>query len=83
MNNPMTGRFTNLPERLRQHSDMVGEGQLLELGESLAIAATMRDAALKIEALERDLEARKARPKLGRSSAEARPKLGRSLGEAE
>ena len=75
MNCPMTGRFTNLPERLRQHSDMVGEGQLLELGESLAIAATMRDAALKIEALERDLEARKAR--------KSRAKLGRSLGEAE
>ena len=70
----MTGRFTNLPERLRQQSDMVGEGQLLELGESLAIASTMRDAALKIEALERDLEARKAR--------KARAKLGRSLGEA-
>ena len=75
MNYPMTGRFTNLPERLRQHSDMVGEGLLLELGECLAIAATMRDAALKIEALERDLEARKAR--------KARAKLGRSLGEAE
>ena len=64
MNNPMTGRFTNLPERLREHSDMVSEGLLLELGESLAIAATMRDAALKIEALERDLE---AWAKLGRS----------------
>ena len=75
MNCPMTGRFTNLPERLREHSDMVSEGLLLELGEYLAIAATMRDAALKIEALERDLE---ARPKLGRSSAEAWAKLGRS-----
>ena len=75
MNYPMAGRFTNLPERLRHHSDMVGEGQLLELGESFAIASTMRDAALKIEALERDLEARKAR--------KARAKLGRSLGEDE
>ena len=75
MNCPMTGRFTNLPERLRQHSDMVREGLMLELGECLAIAATMCDAALKIEALERDLEARKAR--------KARAKLGRSLGEDE
>lgn len=50
----MGGRFTNLPERLRDQAELVSDGGTLDLGESLAIAATMRDAALKIEALERD-----------------------------
>ncbi|WP_162619169.1 hypothetical protein [Tritonibacter mobilis] len=49
------GRFTNLPERLREQAEMVSDGGILELGDSLAISATMRDAALKIEALEREV----------------------------
>lgn len=52
----MGGRFTDLPERLRDQAEMVSGGGTLDLGESLAISATMRDAALKIEALERDLQ---------------------------
>lgn len=53
--NEMSGRFSNLPNRLREQSEMIEECPGLDLGDSLAIAATMRDAALKIEALERDL----------------------------
>tara|TARA_R100001039_G_C1759959_1_gene57419 strand:+ start:62 stop:241 length:180 start_codon:yes stop_codon:yes gene_type:complete len=52
----MTGRFTNLPGRLREQAEMVSDGGILELGDSLAISATMRDAALKIEALEREVD---------------------------
>lgn len=49
------GRLTNLPERLREQAEMVSDGGILELGDSLAISATMQDAALKIEALEREV----------------------------
>ena len=57
------GRFNNLPERLREQAQMVSEGVSLELGDSLVISSTMRDAAMKIEALERELQssARKSR----------------------
>ena len=51
----MMGRFTNLPDRLRKQADMVADGGVLDLGDSLTISSTMRDAALKIEALERDI----------------------------
>lgn len=57
------GRFANLPERLREQAEMISNGGILDLGDSLTIASTMRDAALKIEALERDMRsaARKSR----------------------
>lgn len=52
----MSGRFTNLPDRLRECAEMVAYGGTLELGDSMAMSAMMRDAALKIEALERELK---------------------------
>lgn len=55
----MSGRFTNLPARLRKNADLVDDGSVLDLGEAMSVAATMRDAALKIEALERELRFRK------------------------
>ncbi len=52
----MAGRFTNLPARLRTGAELIGVGGYLDLSEALAISAAMQDAALKIEALERDLK---------------------------
>lgn len=49
------GRFTNLPERLRTGAGMISCDQPLELGKALGVAGTMEDAALKIEALEREV----------------------------
>ncbi|AQQ02389.1 hypothetical protein B0E33_01290 [Roseibium algicola] len=51
-----SARFTNLPGRLRNGSELISLGGNIEIGEALAISGTMRDAALKIEALERELE---------------------------
>ncbi len=47
-------RFTNIPKRLREAADLVGMGGHLDISEALSITGLMRDAALKIEALERD-----------------------------
>lgn len=52
----MSGRFTNLPDRLREGAECVGAGNGMELGEAMAVTATMRDAASKIEALELELK---------------------------
>lgn len=52
----MAGRFTNLPQRLRNGAELIGLSGHLDISEVLAISATMQDAALKIEALERDLK---------------------------
>lgn len=53
------GRFANLPDRLRSGSELLGLSGVVDLSEALAISATMTDAALKIEALERELAATK------------------------
>jgi hypothetical protein len=48
------GRFTNLPDRLRECAEIISRGDPLDWTEALAITSIMRDAALKIEAMERD-----------------------------
>ena len=50
----MSGRFTNLPERLRASAAILATGDQLEWTESLTIQSQLEDAALKIEALERE-----------------------------
>ncbi len=50
----MSGRFTNLPARLRESAELIAAGGALELGEILVITSQMEDAALRIETLERD-----------------------------
>ncbi|MEL6411968.1 MAG: hypothetical protein AAFQ38_16375 [Pseudomonadota bacterium] len=47
-------RFTKLPERLREVAEFDAE-QRADFGNWLAASGVMKDAALKIEALERDL----------------------------
>lgn len=48
-------RFDNLPERLREQAEIVSTGSVIDLSEALTISATMEDAALKIEALGREM----------------------------
>jgi len=61
----MSGRFTNLPKRLRKSAEMLAKGGVLEWGESLTIQSQLHDAALKIEALDRDLADAQAAAKWG------------------
>lgn len=49
----MTGRFTDIPERLRNVPTILMKH--LDDGGWLAISGLMEDAALKIEALEKEL----------------------------
>lgn len=51
-------RFENLPERLRHAKDQVLFGNLSALGKA-CLCGLLEDAALKIEAIERDREAPK------------------------
>lgn len=50
----MRGRFTNLPERLRASAAILATGDPLEWMESLTIQSQLEDAAIKIEALDRE-----------------------------
>lgn len=47
----MGGRFSRLPERLRAAAARVGKREPVDLDE---LSSTLEDAALKIEALERE-----------------------------
>lgn len=58
----MNERFTNLPDRLRKGAECIGEGNAIELGDAICITSMMRDAALKIEALERDAKRKPNKP---------------------
>lgn len=50
----MSGRFTNLPERLRASAAILATGDPLEWTEALTIQSQLEDAAIKIESLERE-----------------------------
>lgn len=50
----MSGRFTDIPKRLREVAELDHEN--ISYGGWLAISDLMESAALKIEALERELE---------------------------
>lgn len=52
----MTKRFEKLPERLREMQAKLGEGEGVDLGEWLILQGLLGDAALKIEALEREVK---------------------------
>lgn len=52
----MGGRFTRLPERLRESAALISTGEPLDWGNALALSSTLEDAALKIEALEREAQ---------------------------
>lgn len=52
----MQGRFTDLPDRLRRAAELISSGDALDLSEEIAISSLLGDAALKIEALERELK---------------------------
>lgn len=51
------GRFTDLPGKLRRGAELIRlEPAAIDLGDWLWITSVMHDAALKIEALERDVK---------------------------
>lgn len=47
--------FENLPTRLRQMQELLAKTHSINTGELLSFTSTLERAALKIEALERDL----------------------------
>ena len=65
MQKPFTGiggRFTGLPSRLRSVSQLLANPGVITDGQWIHITDTIEDAALKIEALEREAAVAKLEP---------------------
>jgi hypothetical protein len=50
----VSGRFTDLPQKLRQVKELISDRALLSDGQWLYIRDVLEDGAMKIEALERE-----------------------------
>lgn len=56
------GRFTGLPDRLRNIANLLANPSVISKGQWCYVTAALEDAALKIEALERETISKTATP---------------------